>query len=107
MTQLNGRRYLRSSGRRKKRLAHSPQIILLILLLGIAATVGYVWERVQVLRQQIAITELGEQIVKLEAHNGYLRVELLRLSDTRHLQSAARRFGFIFPSQEQVVRLYK
>ncbi len=107
MTRLNGRKYLRSSGRQKKRSAHSPQIILLILLVGIAGTVGYVWERVQVLRQQIAITELEGQIVELEAHNGYLRVELLHLSGTRHLQSAAQRFGFIFPSQEQIVRLYK
>lgn len=105
MTRSKKSRFLRDPGHRRKRSARLSPIILLILLVGIAATVGYVWERVQVVQQQMVISELKGQIHKLETDNKYLKMELLRLSETRHLEKVARRFGFTYPSAEQIVRL--
>ena len=98
-------RYLRGYGRRSKLSARRSQILLLIFFVGIAATVGYVWERAQVVRQQILISELESEMRKLETENEYLRLELLHLSDAMHLEKVAGRFGFIHPSAEQIVRL--
>jgi cell division protein FtsL len=98
-------RYLRSRGSRKKRSGHPSQIFLLIFFLAIAATVAYVWERAQVIRQQMLISELKAQVQKLETENEYLQLELLHLSNATSLEQIARKIGFVHPSAGQIVRL--
>jgi len=99
------RKYLRGIDRRKKRSARRPQIFLLILLLGVIATVLYVWVRVQVVKQQVMIADLEGQILELETENEYQRMELLRLSTADHLQNIAEEYGFTYPTPHQVIRL--
>lgn len=107
MTRSAKSRYYRGMSHRKKRSARLSLIILLSLLVGIVATVGYVWERVQVIRQQLVISELKGQIHKLETDNEYLKTDLLCLSGTKQLESAAKRFGFTYPAPNQIIRLPK
>jgi len=79
----------------------------LVFFLSVIATVVYVWERAQVIRQQMVISELKAQAGKLETENGYLRLELLHLTNTTYLEQVAERLGFVHPSGGQVIRLPK
>jgi cell division protein FtsB len=105
MKQSKKSKFLRDPRRRRRRSARLFQVILLIFFVSIVATVVYVWERVQAVRQQVVISELRAQIQKLQTDNEYLRTELLRLSGTAHLESVARTLGFTYGSSEQIIRL--
>ena len=105
MNRSKKKKFLRDPRYRRKRSARLFQVLLLAFVVGITATVAYVWERVQVVRQQVAISELRAQIHKMETDNEYLRTELLRLSGTSNLESAARMLGFTYASSEQIIRL--
>lgn len=98
-------RYLRDRGRRKKRMGHPSQIFLLVFFLAIVATVAYVWERAQVICQQMLISELKSQVRNLETENEYLQMEQLHLSNAACLEQHARKIGFVYPSAGQIVRL--
>jgi cell division protein FtsL len=97
--------FLREPSHRRKRSTRLSRIVLLTFLVGIVATVGYVWERVQVVRQQVVISELKRQISQQKNDNEYLRVKVLALSRASHLDSLARELGFTDPSPGQIIRL--
>ncbi|KPL19689.1 MAG: hypothetical protein AMJ92_01730 [candidate division Zixibacteria bacterium SM23_81] len=98
-------RFFRQPGHRRKRSTRLSRIVLLTFLVSIVATVAYIWERVQVVRQQVVLSELQRQISQLKNDNEYLRVKVLALSRASHLDSLAREFGFINPSPGQIIRL--
>ena len=100
------RRYLRDAKQRRRRRTHiSPGVLILLLLLTVAATLGHVWIRVCVVRQQTRIVSLEKEIVSLQAGNEYLRTDLLSLSGVSNLETAARMYGFVYPRPDQIVRL--
>ncbi len=105
MNQSKRNRYLRGPRRRRRRAARSSLLVLLIFVVGIVATVVYVWEKVRVVQQQVVISHLRDQIQKLESDNEYLRMDMLRLSETNHLESLAKSYGFNSPSPHQIIRL--
>jgi len=105
MNRSKKKKFLRDPHHRRRRSARLFQILLLAFVVGITATIVYVWERVQVVRQQVAISELRAQIQKMETDNEYLRTELLCLSGTKNLENAARMIGFTYASSEQIIRL--
>jgi cell division protein FtsL len=105
MTRSKKNRFLREPGHRRRRSTRLSQIVLLTFLVGIVATVGYVWERVQVVRQQVIISELQRQISQLGNDNEYLRVKVLALSRASYLDSLAREDGFTDPSPGQIIRI--
>lgn len=108
MTRKKRGRYFRDANRKRRRRARvSPFVLVVFLLVTVAATLGHVWIRFHVLRQQVMISSLETELERLEAGNEFLRMQLRGLSVVSQLEAAARRYGFVYPKPEQVVRLVK
>jgi len=99
-------RYLRRPSRRRHRTRRiSPALSFLLFVLAVAGTLGHIWIRVSVVRQQIRIVGLQREVDRLRTDNEYLRVESRDLSGIQQLEAAARNFGFIYPRPENIVRI--
>ena len=98
-------RYLRRPSRGRRRRRVSPALSFLIFILAVAGTLGHVWIRVSVVRQQMRIANLQREVEKLGTDNEYLRVELRDLSGIQQLETAAISFGFVYPRPENIVRI--
>lgn len=98
-------RYLRSPSRRRRTQRLSPLLSCLLFVLAVAGTLGHVWIRVSVIRQQMRIVTLQREVERLRTDNEYLRVELRDLSGIQQLEAAAKSFGFIYPRPEDIVRI--
>ena len=99
-------KYLRSPSRRRRHTRRlSPVLYCLIFILAVAGTLGHVWIRVSVIRQQIKIVTLQREVERLRTDNEYLRVELRDLSGIQQLEAAAKSFGFIYPRPEHIIRI--
>jgi cell division protein FtsL len=106
MVKSKKNRYLRGTFQKRRRARKpSPFLFFFFLLVILAATLGYVWIRVYVTRQQGSIATMEKQIEDLKAGNEYLRAELQDLSGPNQLEATARSYGFIYPQSEQIVRI--
>jgi len=106
MAATKRQRYLRSATRGRRRARRfSPVLVFLIFILSVAGTLGHVWIRVSVVRQQVKIASLENEVEKLRTGNEYLRVELRDLSGIQQLETAAKIFGFVYPRPENIVRI--
>jgi cell division protein FtsL len=99
-------RYLRRPSRRRPRTRRLSRILsFLLFVVAVAGTLGHVWIRVDVVRQQMKIVTLQREVERLQTDNEYLRVELRDLSGIQQLEAAAKSFGFIYPRPENIVRV--
>jgi cell division protein FtsB len=99
-------RYLRDATRRRRHPRRiSPALLCLLFVLSVASTLGHVWVRVSVVRQQVKIATLEREVEQLRTSNEYLRVELRDLSGIQQLETAAKSFGFIYPRPENIIRI--
>jgi len=106
MTATKRHRYLRGATRSRRRTRRfSPALLFLLFLLSIAGTLSHVWIRVSVVRQQVRIASMENEVEKLRTGNEYLRVDLRDLSGIQQLETAAKSFGFVYPRPENIVKI--